>query len=129
MKKVIEGTRVVFTFEGGLEPVVLDAAAMSPEVRERAMLHGLLARLGDAAAIPRQQGDVVVTVTEAMRREAVGRLAEHYASGTKEWNLGGRGARVERANPTIAAIAEKRGCTYAEAEAWLAGDFLASLGG
>lgn len=125
MKKAIEGGKCVFTFDG-LDAVVLDVAKASATVRDHAMMHGFLARIGDNAALSRKQKDgSVVVITEAMRREAVAELVGHYESGTESWET--RTVRVAVQNPRIVAIAQKRGCTYAEAEAWFAAKLAAEL--
>lgn len=115
-----------FTFDG-LEPLRFAVEKMSPE-NEQAMLgHGVLARLGDMAAIPRKAKDgSVVTVTEAMRRAEIEAGIAHYESGTTAWEMKGA-QRAAPQNPTILAIAAKRGGTYAEAEAFLAAQFLESM--
>lgn len=125
MKKAYDVNTGVATFTfDGLEPLTFSVSKMSPE-NEQAMLgHGVLARLGDMAAVPRTQKDgSVITVTEAMRRAEIEAGIKHYESGAVEWNLSGR-TRTAPQNPTILAIAAKRGCTYAEAEAFLAAQFL-----
>lgn len=113
-----------FTFDG-LDPVLFSVEKMSPE-NEQAMLgHGVLARLGDMAAIPRK--DVPGgTITEQMRRDAIKAGVDHYESGTTAWEMRS-GQRAPAQNPTILAIAAKRGCTYAEAEAFLAAQFLEEI--
>lgn len=119
-KKFDTATRTfVFTFEGDVAPVALRLDDISAECREHATVHGMLARLGDTAAISRTEANGF-TVTEAMRRAAVAELAGHYASGAKEWNVRTAAPRASSVNATIAATAVKRGCTYAEAEVWLA---------
>lgn len=126
MKKVIneQAGTITFTFDG-LESVVFDSNKPSEAVRSYAMLHGFQARIGDNAAISRK--DAGGTVTEAMRREAVIELVDHYHSGAEKWTTG-TGQRAAPQNATILAIAAKRGCTYAEAEAWIAEKMLAEMG-
>lgn len=127
MKKAISGNTITFTFDG-LEPVVFDTTATSAAVRERATIHGFMARLGDNAAISRNQPDgSVITVTEAMRREAVLELANHYASGTEDWNIGGRTRKPAPQNATILKVAAARGITYEQAEAYIAEKFMGEL--
>lgn len=116
-----------FTFDSGLAPLTLDTSKMSPENEQHMLGHGVLARVGDMAAIPKQdsKGNVVV-VTEQMRRDAVEAGIKHYESGTAEWNMKG-GSRAAPQNPTILAIAAKMGLTYAEAEAEVARRMLAEM--
>ncbi len=119
----IEKGIATFTFEG-LEPLTLDTSKLSAENEQRMLGHGIEARLGDMAAIPRKDG---IVVTEQMRRDAVAAGIAHYESGTKDWNM--KGVRVAPQNPTILKIAEKRGCTYAEAEAYIAEQMLKEIEG
>ena len=120
MKKIINAKdqTVTFTFDGGLDPITFAASDASDTTREYAMLHGFCQRIGDAAAISKS-ADNNYTVTEAMRRTEILAMRDHYASGTKDWNLKGA-ARGKTQSPTIAAIAAKLGVAYAEAEAEVA---------
>lgn len=120
MKKEITAVGVTFTFDG-LDTVTFDATKCTSDVRDYAMRHGFSARIGDNAALSRKQPDgTVIKVTEEMRRAEVVKLVEHYHNGGG-WEMGRSAAQ----NPVIAAIAAKRGCTYAEAEKLLADQFLA----
>ena len=126
MKKAIVDGKITFTFDG-LDPVVFDHEKVSDKMRDAAETHGWLARLGDNAAISRKQKDgTIINVTEEMRRNAVLELVNHYESGTNDWNLKTAG-KAPSQNPTILAIAGKRGISYAEAEAFLANQFLAEM--
>lgn len=128
MKKTIDNAAgtVTFTFDGEA-PVVFNVASASETVRNHAMLHGFAARLGDNAAITKS-ADNGFTVTEAMRREAVLELAEHYATGTGDWNLRAAAAPKRPAmNATILAIATKLGISYEAAQARVAEQFLESM--
>lgn len=126
MKKTYEAGTFTFTFEGDVPPVTLAMDAVSRENQERAAVHGMLQRLGDAAALSRNEANGF-TVTEAMRRAAVAELAAHYASGTKDWNVRTAVGKPAPQNATILAIAAKRGCSYVEAEAYIAERMLAEL--
>lgn len=127
MKKRIDGTRVIFSFDHGVPELVFDTACVTQPVRDYAVPFAFMHRLGDAAAIPRQQADgTVIIVTEAMRRDAIAGLAKYYEDGATEWHLKGPGKPAPQ-NSTIAAIAAKRGITYAEAETWLQETVLADL--
>lgn len=115
-----------FTFDDGVEAVTFDSSRASAECEQGALAHGWLARLGDSAALSRKQKDgSVITITEAMRQAEVKALAAHYESGTQAWEMRST-QRAAAQNPTILAIAAKRGCTYAEAETFLANQFLDS---
>lgn len=128
MKKVIDikAMSVQFTFEDGLEPVTLRLDDVTEANKDYAMLHGMAARIGDNAAIAKSKENNFI-VTEAMRKAAVVELVEHYTSGSADWSPKAR-AKTAPQNATIAAIAAKRGCTYAEAEAWIAEKMLEELG-
>lgn len=128
MKKVInESSRTItFSFEGGLAPVVFEVAKASATNRDYAVLHGFAARIGDNAAIAKSKENNF-TVTEAMRREAVLELVNHYESGAEAWNVKAS-AKAPAQNPVIAQIAAKLGITYEAAQAKVAEQFLAELG-
>jgi hypothetical protein len=120
MKKAIKGNTIVFTFGNDVPELVFDATKAAQVNRAYAEMHGWSGRLGDAAAIPREQKDgSVITVTEAMRREAIAELAAHYEGGSVEWNMKGS-ARAPVQNAAIAGLAAKMGLTYTAAEAYIA---------
>lgn len=127
MKKAIsaDGTKVMFTFEG-LAPVEFDPTKASETNRNYAAMHGWMARIGDNAAIQKSAENGYV-VTEAMRREAVLELVNHYHSGTVDWSPKQRVKTVAQ-NPHILAIAAKRGCSYEDAQAWFTAKLMAELG-
>jgi len=127
MKKVINAVAqtVTFTFEGDLAPIVLAMSQVNPANATYAMLHGFAARVGDNAAI-QKSAENNYTVTEAMRRDAVKELVDHYASGSTDWSPKAK-AKVEKLNPHIMAIAQKRNCTYEEAQAWFNAKLMAEL--
>jgi hypothetical protein len=127
MKKVINAVAQTVTFSfDGLAPVILDTAKVTPANREYAMLHGFAARIGDNAAITKS-AENGYRVTEAMRREAVLELVEHYQSASVEWNTRSSASRRETFNPHIQAIAEKRNCSYGEAMAWFSAKLQAEM--
>lgn len=130
MKVIQRGRKIDFTFEG-LAPeesiLTFDADRVHSGLHEQAEMHGWSARIRDNAAISRKQKDgTVITVTEAMRRGAVKEMLEHYHGGSADWNLRVK-ERAAPQNATILAIAAKRGCTYVEAEAYIAEKMLAEL--
>lgn len=130
MKKVINevaGT-ITFSFDDGLEPVTFDVAKASEATRAYATLHGFMARIGDNAAI-QKSAENNFRVTETMRREAVVEMVNHYHSGTDQWSVRTPGKpKQSKQSSVILAIAAKRGCTYEEAERWVAEKMLAELG-
>lgn len=125
MKKAIEGTKITFTFDGHV-PVTFDAMLATQAMRERAMVHGFAARIGDNAAI-QKSADNGFTVTEAMRRDAVLELVAHYEGGAETWETKAR--KAASINPAITKIAELRKCTYAEAQAWFNEKLIAEMQG
>ena len=127
MKKSINNSRVNFTFDGGLEPVVFDPAKASEANRNYAVAFGFSHRIGDHAAISRNgPNGTIITVTEDMRRNAVLEMVGHLESGTEAWDMA-KGARGPVVNPVFAAIASKLGCTYDEAMAKVQAQFLADM--
>ena len=117
MKRKIEAGKIVFTFEG-YESIVFDSNKASLPNISYATMHGFNQRIGDSAASSKTEGE---------RRDAVQQMIAHYESGSADWNIKGDGKRAAPQNATILAIANKRGCTYAEAEAWIAEKMLAEL--
>ena len=127
MKKIINAvTRTVtFTFDGGLAPVVVEAAKLSPELQAYAVLHSIGHRVGDNAAIPKT-AENGYKITEAMKRAAVVEMADHMQSGTAAWDM--RAApRVAPLNPAILRLAEKLNMGYEAAQAWFAAKLEAEL--
>jgi hypothetical protein len=125
MKKLIDGTKIVFSFEG-CEQVIFDATKVSEQNRAYAIMHGFQARIGDNAAIQKSAENGYV-VTEQMRREAVLEMVGHYEDPEqKNWNLR-VGTRTAKQSPAILALATKLGKTYEEAQAWFAAKLEAEL--
>ena len=77
MKKSVSGNVITFSFDGEA-PVTFDVSAVtSPACIAYAPIHAYLAKIGDAAAIPREdKAGNIRTITEAMRREAVATMVE-----------------------------------------------------
>ena len=116
MKKSINGNLISFVFEDGVEALTFDRSKLASNLVESAVMHGMMQRLGDAAAIARTKENGF-TVTEAMRRAAVQELVAHYESGSTDWNLKTRTVRtVTKLNPLVYNLSVKRGITYEEAE-------------
>lgn len=123
MKKTIDGSKIVFSFEE-LTDVVFDSNKAHAQIKQAALMHGFSARIGDNAALSRKQKDgTVIEITEAMRRNAVLELVTHYESGAAAWDV----KRAPAENPTIRALADKLGGTYAQAEAYIAKKMLNGL--
>ncbi len=115
MKKVIDGARVTFSFDG-LDPVVFDATKASSANRAYAEMHGWQARIGDNAALSQKdpKTGIVTKITEALRRTEVESLVTFYETGTAEWRVGAKPAPL---NPVFVKMAEAKGVSYAEAMA------------
>lgn len=124
MKKTYDtnAETVTFTFDG-LDPVMLHNAALTDAVRTQAMYHGLVQKIGDAAAIPKSAENGFI-VTEAMRRDAVQAMVGQLVGGN--WNAPTK-TRAPARSPVIAALAAKAGITYEEMEAKLANADIAAL--
>ena len=112
MKKSVSGNVITFSFDGEA-PVTFDVSAVtSPACIAYAPIHAYLAKIGDAAAIPREdKAGNIRTITEAMRREAVATMVEALMKPDATWNQ--RIATIER-NPHYVKLAELRGWTYEE---------------
>ena len=115
----------VVKFDGELDDVTINMADVTPANTTYAMLHGFAARIGDNAAISKTADNGYV-VTEAMRREAVLEMVNHYTSGSEDWNLKAS-ERKPAENATIRAIATKLGITYEAAMAKVAEQFLSEI--
>jgi hypothetical protein len=128
MKKIINvaARSVTFTFDD-LPDVTMHAERMSAANYDYAVLHGLSARIGDAAAIPKS-AENGFKVTESMRREEVAAMVTHYERPEcVEWNLR-VGTRAPKQNARIAELAEALGLTYEETQAKLVEDAMKALG-
>jgi len=124
MKKVIDATGVTFTFTD-LPAVRIEVADLSAENRAYGLLHGLAAKVGDTAAIPKS-AENSFTVTEKMRRDAVLEMVDFLGdSANVNWDM--KKTRVAAFNPVMQAIAEKRGISYAEAQVWYNEKMIADL--
>jgi hypothetical protein len=128
MKKTINtaARSITFTFDG-LDSITFNAEKMSAANREYAELHGMAARIGDAAAISKT-AENNFTVTEAMRRAEVEAMVGFYEnSANADWNMKVAAPKAAPINPAIQAIATKLGKTYAEAMAWYNAKLMAEL--
>ena len=110
MKKVIDGQVVRFTFDDNVPAFEFDCASLSAANREYAVPFGMCHRLGDAAAIAKS-AENGFRITEQMRRDAITDLAEHYASGSDQWNVKVATRAVSK-NPGWMKLAELRGVPY-----------------
>lgn len=81
----VRGTEIVFAIkEAGT--LVLNTDALSESVRSRAMIHGMIQRISDAAAISRDT-ETGLPATPADKLARMKKLVEHYESGSPEWSI------------------------------------------
>ena len=85
----VEAGVITFTVKDAGE-CTLDMAQVHPAIREQAMIHGMIQRISDAAAISRNpETGLPATPEEKLMAMAV--LADHYMTGTDEWRRTGTG--------------------------------------
>jgi len=89
----VEGTVIKWMVKDA-GTLTLDVAALHEKIRERAAVHGMIQRVSDAAAIPRDT-KTGASATAEEKFKSMQRLVEHYASGSEDWNRKG-GERAER---------------------------------
>lgn len=80
----IEGESIMFSVKGA-GTLVLDTRKLSEGNKLRAMLHGMVQRVSDAAAMARDS-KTGASATPQEKFEAMSKLVEHYASGAEEWS-------------------------------------------
>jgi hypothetical protein len=84
-----DGLGLVFAVPGeGKFEVRLNG--LSQAIRDRATLHGLKQRISDKAAIPRDT-TTGQSATPKQKFDAMKALADHYMTGTDQWDLRGPG--------------------------------------
>lgn len=69
----------------GVGALFLNMDNVSQDVANRAAIHGMIQRISDAAAIPRNT-ETGQSATPEEKYEAMRKLVEHYESGTTEWS-------------------------------------------
>ena len=115
------------TINTAARSITFNAEKMSAANYEYAALHGMAARIGDAAALTKDASNNF-TITEAMRRAEVEAMVGFYEnSANAEWNMKVAAPKAAPINPAIQAIATKLGKTYAEAMAWYNAKLMAEL--
>jgi hypothetical protein len=85
--------------------LTLDLSAISQANRDRAMVHGFVQRIVDAAAISRNT-DTGLPASPSEKLAAMERVVAHYASGTEDWNLRKASSERETGALLIAALME-----------------------
>jgi len=81
----IEGSLVTFEVRDAGN-VTLDLSRLSDEVRDRAMVHGMIQRVSDAAAMSRND-ETGKPASPEDKLGAMARLVDHYNSGTHLWAM------------------------------------------
>jgi len=100
----IQGTVIKFTVKDAGE-ITLDVSAVHEAIRQRAAIHGLVQRISDAAAIPRDE-ETGKSATPQEKLAAMTRLVDHYASGAETWTLNREGAVGGRGISGVALLRE-----------------------
>lgn len=108
----------VITFKVlGAGETQLRLSALSAPVKARALVHGLVQRVSDRAAMSRNP-ETGQPATAQDKLDRMTTLVEHYMSGSTEWTPGrveGAGRRKAKAlDPVVVAVAEIQGMGYEE---------------
>jgi hypothetical protein len=95
----VKGGVITWSVKGAGE-LTLDVAKLSEENRQRAVCHGMVQRVSDAAAMARD-AKTGASATPQEKFAAMQRLVEHYAGGSTEWSPARsvEGVGRPRANP------------------------------
>lgn len=96
----IFGSVLTFTFANG-KSVEIDAEKLSPEMRQQALMHGLKQKLGDGAAIQRNE-TTGLSATIDDKFNAVEAIANRVKAG--EWKKVGRDAGAGQSGLLIRAL-------------------------
>lgn len=92
----------------GCEPLVLILTQVSDAVKARAMRHGIVQRVSDAAALDRNTTSGA-SATPEEKRAAMARLVEHYMTGTDDWSPAREGGTIGLDTIALAAVSEVAG--------------------
>jgi len=112
----VRGGAIMFTVKGAGN-VLLDTGKLSQAVQSRAMLHGMIQRISDAAAIGRNP-ETGASATPEEKLANMAALVAHYESGTAEWSRKrGTGEGRDTSGITLQAIARVKGITEDAARA------------
>jgi hypothetical protein len=81
----VSENKIIFTV-AGVASLELDLNSVTEAIAKRAMIHGLIQRISDAAAIPRNT-ETGLSATATEKYEAMKELVDHYNSGAEEWRI------------------------------------------
>lgn len=123
----LDGSLIVFTVKGGkgfntikneLEDgeLVLDLARLHGDISAKALVHGMVQRVADAAAIPRDT-KTGKSASPQEKLEAMAELVNHYNSGSGDWRIGGK--REGRSFLLLALCEFRADKTREELQEWL----------
>ena len=117
----VAGPDITFKFRGRILGH-LSLERMSRECKERAMIHGILQRVGDGGAVERMDKATGTIRTDAemdaIKQARIVALIEHYNSGTADWNLvRAAGGGIDNTGLTIEAISRVYGWDIPTVEA------------
>ena len=122
VEAAIDGEVLTLVFAGDTgNPLVVSAGAMTDDIRQRAMMHGLKQKLVDAAAISRNP-DTGRSATAGDKEAAVREVFERLMSG--EWNKtreGGEGGEGGASSGLLVRALIRMGKTTDEAKVFVAG--------
>jgi len=85
----IDGNLVTFEVRDAGN-VTLDLSKLADEVKDRAMIHGMVQRVSDAAAMSRND-ETGKPASPVDKLTAMARLVDHYNSGTHLWTMNREG--------------------------------------
>jgi hypothetical protein len=100
--------RIQFTVLG-CEPFTVDPAAIPAHKARRAMIHGLVQRISDGAALSRDK-DTGKPASPADKRARMFAIAQHLLDPATPWEMKGSGGGAPKPDETLlAAVAEVQG--------------------
>jgi hypothetical protein len=109
----LEGDTIVFAVVGVGE-MTLGLGELSQAVKHRAMVHGLIQRVSDAAALSRNT-ETGQSATPSDKFHAMKDIVDHYRTGTTEWTLrrASGGGETRENGITLRALAAVQGADVA----------------
>lgn len=95
----VDGNVIIFKVKDTGE-AMLDVTKISPQVSQRAMLHGLIQRVSDRAAISRN-AETGLPASPVDKLSAMRGLCEFYETGTEQWAMERSGGVGGPSNDTL----------------------------